>query len=201
MVSFGRREIEQVRTGAKRLSTYMGKRDLTAKAEAARVQRSVAHFAKTTQSRIDRYQTATLWQVVMLVTCVEAYLQDLLAVAAGAGPELMSKSQQVASYPEVIAATSLEELANDLRTRWARGWLSDGGPSRWISRLKKMGAKGYPDRLGPRLEVFWGIRHVVVHAAGIATTDFARRHPGLVTAAGGACARRHPGFRGVPSGR
>jgi hypothetical protein len=184
MVSFGRREIDRVQAGAKRLSIYMGKRDLAAKAEAARVRRSVKRFLRTITSRIDRYQTANLWQVVMLVTCVEAYLQDLLVVAASAGPELMSKSQQVASYPDVIGATSLEELASDLRTRWARGWLSEGGPSRWISRLKRMGARGYPDRLGLRLELFWGIRQVVVHSAGIATKDFVRRHPGVVARSG-----------------
>jgi hypothetical protein len=28
------------------------------------------------------------------------------------------------------------------------------------------------------LELIWGIRHVVVHAAGIATADFVKRHPG-----------------------
>jgi hypothetical protein len=96
----------------------------------------------------------------------------------------MSKSEQRAPYADVITAASLEALANDLRARWARGWLSDGGPSRWISRLGKMGARGYPDDLGSRLERFWGIRHVVVHAAGVATADFVKRHPGVVGVAG-----------------
>jgi hypothetical protein len=96
----------------------------------------------------------------------------------------MSKSEQHAPYADVIGATSLEALANDLRTRWARSWLSEGGPTRWIARLGKMGARGYPKDLGPRLERFWGIRHVVVHAAGVATADFVKRHPGAVKAAG-----------------
>ena len=47
-----------------------------------------------------------------------------------------------------------------------------------------MGAAGYPDDLGPRLELCWGIRHIVVHAAGVATADFVKRHPGVVKAAG-----------------
>ncbi len=120
----------------------------------------------------------------MLVTCVETYLQDVLAAAAGVEPKLMSKSEQSASYADVVTAVSLEALANDLRARWARGWLSDGGPTRWISRLEKMGVRGYPDNLGPRLERIWGIRHVVVHAAGVATAEFVKRHPGVVAAAG-----------------
>jgi hypothetical protein len=34
------------------------------------------------------------------------------------------------------------------------------------------------------LERIWGIRHIVVHAAGITTVDFVRRYPGGVAAAG-----------------
>jgi hypothetical protein len=144
----------------------------------------LARSLKTLNVRTDGLQTITLWQVVMLVTCFEAYLQDVLTAAAGVDPELMSKSEQRALYSEVIAATSVEALANEMRARWARGWVSDGGPSRWIERLGKMGARGYPNDLGPRLERFWDIRHVVVHAAGVATTDFVKRHPGVVKAAG-----------------
>jgi hypothetical protein len=161
--------------------------DLATKPGQTKLVRSLNHLTrllKTLKVRREGLQTITLWQVVMLVTCVEAYLQDVLTAAASVDPELMSKSEQRAPYADVIAATSLEALANDLRARWARGWLSDGGPSRWIERLGKMGARGYPNDLGPRLERFWGVRHVVVHTAGVATADFVKRHPGVVAAAG-----------------
>jgi len=36
--------------------------------------------------------------------------------------------------------------------------------------------------LAPRLELIWGIRHVVVHATGVATADFVKRHPGVAAA-------------------
>ena len=146
--------------------------------------RSSERYNRTLQTGRERMATATLWQVVMLVTCVEAYLQDLLAIAASVDPKLMAESQQVAPYADVISATSLDELASELRARWARGWLRKGGPTSWISRLEKMGARGYPDGLAPRLERIWGIRHVVVHAAGVATADFVKRYPGVVAAAG-----------------
>ena len=162
-------------------------RALATNPENTKFTRSLKRLARSLETlsfRMEGFHTITLWQVVMLVTCFEAYLQDVLTAAATADPELMIKSEQRALYSDVIAAASVEALANELRSRWARGWLSDGGPSRWIERLRKMGARGYPNDLGSRLERFWGIRHVVVHAAGIATTDFVKRHPGVVKAAG-----------------
>ncbi len=185
MLSLGKREIALLKSGTIRMRTFLNKpRDLTNKSAAAKLKRSANRFVDTVQSRLERLQTAKLWQVVMLVTCVEAYLHDLLSIAASVDPELMSKSQQLAPYADVIAATSLTELANKLRARWARRWLSHEGPTSWISRLEKMGARGYPDDLAPRLELIWGIRHAVVHAAGVTTADFIKRHPGVVKAAG-----------------
>jgi hypothetical protein len=185
ILALGRRELALIKGATTRLVASVGKSsDLTVKPAVVKLQRYVNRYNKSVLTRIDRFQTATLWQVAMLVTCVEAYLQDLLSMAASIDSELMSKSQQLAPYTDVISATSLEELASGLRARWARGWLSDGGPTRWISRLERMGATGYPNDLAPRLELIWGIRHVVVHAAGVATADFVKRHPGIVAAAG-----------------
>ena len=178
----------RVTTEVTRLKTSLGKSPVLLlpplKAALAKLTRSSEGYKKTRETGCERMATATLWQVVMLVTCVEAYLQDLLAIAASVDPKLMDKSQQLAPYTDVISATSLDELASELRARWARGWLSDGGPTRWISRLKRMGARGYSDGLASSLELIWGIRHVVVHAAGVATTDFVKRHPGVAAAAG-----------------
>ena len=175
--------MKRVSTEVARVKTLLGKSPglalLPLQAAVAKLTSSSKRYKKSRQTRDERTGTATLWQVVMLVTCVEAYLQDLLAIAARVDPQLMNETQQVAPYAEVISATSLDELASELRARWARRWLSDGGPTRWISRLKRMGAKGYPNGLAPRLELIWGIRHVVVHAAGVATRDFVKRHPGV----------------------
>lgn len=178
-------EMVMVKSQAERLTTGIKRGlDLTKKSTQAKLVRSLNRFTKTLNTRIGRFHTLTLWQIVMLVTCVEAYLQDVLTAAAKVDPELMSRSEQRAGYVDVIAATSLDALANELRGRWARGWQSDGGPTCWISRLEKMGARGYSVNLGPRLERFWGIRHVVVHAAGVATSDLVKRHPELNAKAG-----------------
>jgi hypothetical protein len=135
---------------------------------------------------VEQVNIDALWLVVLLVTCAETYLQDLLAAAARVDPRLMSKSAQVANYADITSARSLDELAERLRQRWARGWLSDGGPKHWVSRLSRMGARGYSTGLASRLELVWGIRHITVHSAGIATADFVKRHP----SAGGAIGKR-----------
>jgi hypothetical protein len=182
----------QVATFAKEQS------DLATKPGKTKLVRSLNRLARllnTLVVRTEGFHTIERWQVVMLVTCVEAYLQDVLTTAASLDPELMSESEQHAKYTDVIAATSVEELANGMRIRWAQRWLSDGGPSRWISRLRKMGARDYQADLGPRLERFWGIRHIVVHAAGVATADFVKRHPGVVKAPGDCVRVNHHDYK------
>src|SRR5437870_5592033 len=77
MVYLGGREIRLLKAEAARVTTFLGKLgDLKTKANAAKLHRSIQRFAKTAQVRIERFGTANLWQVVMLVTCAEAYLQD-----------------------------------------------------------------------------------------------------------------------------
>lgn len=119
------------------------------------------------------------WMMVITVTGVEAYLVDVLALAAAKAPQIMNESDQRASYQEIVEASSTQELAAELRRRWARNVVDDGGPSKWIKRLMGLGAKGYPGDMAATLEELWGIRHMVIHNAGIASLDFRRRHPGV----------------------
>ena len=119
------------------------------------------------------------WYIVMQVTFAETYLHDVLVACAAIDPALMADSKQTATYQEVVNATSVDELANQLRSAWARNFIDRGGPSTWIDRLTRMGATGFPADLGQKLEEAWGIRHVVVHSAGRVTQDFARRHATL----------------------
>ena len=177
-----------VTTEVTRIRTLAGKSPnpplLPLQTAVAKLTRSAKHYKKTRQIGRERMATATLWQVVILVTCVEAYLQDLLAIAASVDPKLMADSQRIVSCAAVISATSLNELVSGMSTQWARGWLRKGGPTSWISRLETIGVRGYPDGLVPRLELIWDVRHLVVHAAGIATADFIKRHPGFAATAG-----------------
>ncbi len=131
-------------------------------------------------------QFAFEWYVVIIVTMAEAYLEDVLAAAAALDPKLMEKSEQRASYAEVIDARSLEHLADSLRHRWARNFIEDGGPSKWISRLNRMGLTPLTTDNVRKLEELWGLRHTVVHRVGVVDAEFVSRHPQLGHKAGDA---------------
>lgn len=179
-------DVVAAKAATRRLAADVKKYASKDKERLAKALENLDRRIKKTLGRLTaRLEIVTLWEVVMLVTCVEAYLQDILSEAARIDLELMIKSeQQVARYADVIAASSLETLASSLRTQWARSWLNAGGPARWIERFEKLGARGYGDDLAGRLERIWGIRHVVVHSAGVATAEFVRLHPGVVAAPG-----------------
>ena len=117
------------------------------------------------------------WIPVILVTTVEAYLKDVLIFAATMDSAIMESTGQTASYAEVVRARSIEELTAELRSRWARKFVDDGGPERWIERLTKMGAREYRSQAANEMENLWGVRHLIVHSAGVATPDFVYRHP------------------------
>jgi hypothetical protein len=117
------------------------------------------------------------WTLVMLVTFTETYLQDVLAYCAGLDPSVMNDSQQAATFADIDAVGSLDELRAALRSRWAANWLRDEGPTRWIAKLVKKGAPGYEAGCAVAMEELWGIRNVIVHRAGVVDLAFQRNHP------------------------
>ncbi len=131
-----------------------------------------------------RHHSVIEWVPVMLVTFTEAYLQDALAYLARFDRSLMEHSEIYAKYTDVLGSQTIDDLAAELRTIWARKFVGDGGPSKWLDRLRRMGAVNYQGDLDEKMELLWGVRHVVVHAAGLATRDFVRRHPEVTASVG-----------------
>lgn len=119
------------------------------------------------------------WYAVMIVTMAETYLHDILSYCAKLDPVLMEASELKTTYQDLLSAESLESLAAGMRDRWAQNFISDGGPSRWVEGLSRMGARGWEDGLIPRLERLWGVRHIVVHRNGVVNQDFLDHHPDL----------------------
>lgn len=117
------------------------------------------------------------WIPVLLVTIVEAYLKDVRIFEAKVNPAIMESSDQSVTYGEVVRSLSINDLAEEMQSRWARNFVDDGGPARWIDKLTRMGARSYEPDTAKKMEILWGLRHVIVHSAGIATPEFVRRHP------------------------
>jgi hypothetical protein len=179
LTSLGRTEADFMLKEAARLTVFLSKPRGNTRAETAKVIRAVQRYTDGLSARVGPYKTVTLWRLVILITCLEAYLQDVLVGAASVDPGLMNASEQKVDYADVVTAASLDELAKWMRVQWARNWLKDGGPRAWIKRLKKMGARGYPSDLGERLTLWRDVRHVVVHAAGVIDEAFVKGHPAL----------------------
>jgi hypothetical protein len=100
---------------------------------------------KRVNARLEPFTTASAWQVVLLVTCVEAYLEDILCHAAAADPVLMATSEQRAAYEEILRAASIDELVGELRGPVGLQEISRG-PTRW-TRVSEDGST-LPEQLG-----------------------------------------------------
>jgi len=123
------------------------------------------------------------WNAVMVVTFAETFLHDVLVEAAQLDSTILGDAEPKVSYADISVVESLAELRVEALSRWARGFVDDGGPSRWSSRLLGMGVRGHDSEIGT-LEELWGIRHAVVHRAGVVSAEFLRRHPGLASRVG-----------------
>jgi hypothetical protein len=133
------RELKALRTSVNRkLTAFRRSLDPRAKKTSEQRMRSIDRIGDTIDVSKSRLDTVRLWQVVLLVTCAETYLQDVLSSAARIDPQLMRESKLRVPCADVFKVTSLNELAIQLSTRWARAWVDDGGPSKWISALGKM---------------------------------------------------------------
>lgn len=141
-------------------------------------------FIEPSQEFTEGLLAINQWLPVILVTIVEAYLKDVRIFEAKVNPAVMDSSGQSVTYADVVRAQSIGDLTDEMQSKWARNFVDDGGPARWIEKLTRMGARGYDSQTADKMETLWGVRHVMVHFAGIATRDFVRRHPNFGTQVG-----------------
>lgn len=119
------------------------------------------------------------WQVAMRVSAVEAYLQDALTFLAVYDEEFIRsrKSRQQVDYDSIRNSSDYDRSLFDFCSRWARSFVGDGGPQRWVESLRGAGLGRFENTNLVELEAMWGYRHVRVHNGGRLTAEFATRHP------------------------
>jgi hypothetical protein len=83
--------------------------DLTQRRSRRAALRLGRRLIKTIETHGGRIATAYLWQVVLLVTCVEAYLHDVLAAAARIDPSLIGPADAAARSTDGPDEPSPEE--------------------------------------------------------------------------------------------
>jgi hypothetical protein len=102
------------------------------------------------------------WMIVMIVTFVEAYLEDFLVMIVQLNPSWCS-SEATLTLEDLSDNCTVESLRDKICRRWAKGILRSGNPTNWIRRLESFGVRGYRDDLGEDMEKIWERRHEIVH--------------------------------------
>lgn len=128
---------------------------------------------------IDVQYSMLSWQVAMRVSAVEAYLQDALTFLAVYDEEFIRsrKSRQQVDYDSIRNSSDYDRPLFDFCSRWARNFVGDGGPRRWVESLRGAGLGRFDSTNLAELEAMWGYRHVRIHNGGRLTPEFATRHP------------------------
>jgi len=137
---------------------------------------AVARFEELKRETAMQEELRRELPIPLVVAHTEAYVHDVLCELAAADPSVMNETTQAAKYSEIVRFASIGELTTELRSRWARNWIDGSGPARWIDRLTKWGARSYGLKTAPTMETGWGVRHVLIHRAGVASRDFVDRH-------------------------
>jgi hypothetical protein len=120
------------------------------------------------------YRPASRWIIVMLISFLEAFLEDVLAEIASRNPKVI-KSEGM-PVQTIIAAKSLEELKSEIRSNWAHDALRPNGPNRWYRTLRDMGAKKIDQQVITEVQHLWDTRNLIVHARGIADKSYSKKY-------------------------
>lgn len=136
---------------------------------------------RTFQGRAARgaLQTTHRWLAAILATLIEAYTKDVLALVASLDATVMNDTPPSPPQPAVAPtiSTGPNIAAAEVRT-WAHAWFrSRRRPREWIRGLEDLGVTGFAIDLEERLYELLGVRHLVVHSAGVVDEDYLRHHP------------------------
>jgi hypothetical protein len=113
-------------------------------------------------------KTTHYWLTVVLATLIEAYLKDGLAFMVLHDPAMHS----------LPGWEPREERNRASARRFSRRWMrSHKGPSRWLEGLQELGITGFVPDLAETLNEMLGVRHLVVHSAGVVDEEYLRHHP------------------------
>jgi hypothetical protein len=164
-----------VNTLKKRFSREVKKIKKTSNTNTDAIQRAVSDMSTGIDDFIQLRGFLYSWMTVMLVTFIEAYMEENLELIAGKNPRLLRNLDPI-PFEAILEVDSLEDLKIELRHQWARKTLR-GGPGRWLKRLEEMGARGYEKDCCFRMKHLWDTRNLIVHAQGVVDKNYLKKYP------------------------
>ena len=147
--------------------------------DAAKLLVSLQQYIKFSTGALQQFvkfhTVAFEWMPVMLVTFLEAYLEEGLIDLVTRNSGLLEKAPVV--HPSrVFEIDTLEELRSEIRRDWAQSRLRPGGPETWIKLFKSLGVKTFDDGACDGVQHLWNTRNVIVHGRGIASAAYVRKY-------------------------
>jgi hypothetical protein len=128
------------------------------------------------QQYLEFHTVAFEWMPVMLVTFLEAYLEEGLIDLATQDSKLLEKAP-VIPPSRVFEIDTLEELRGTIRRDWAQSRLRPGGPETWIKLFKNLGVRNYDGGACDGVQHLWNTRNIIVHGRGIASDVYVKKYP------------------------
>jgi hypothetical protein len=131
---------------------------------------------------------------VMLVSFLEAYLEDGLIEIAVKNPKVI---ENPAIEPNrLLEIESIDQLRAEIRLNWAQASLRPGGPVTWVKRLRVLGAAEIKGTTLSKMQHLWDTRNLIIHSRSIASNAYARTHTALGFVAGKEVVVASPLFEG-----
>lgn len=119
---------------------------------------------------------------VMLVSFLEAYLEDGLVEIASKNPKVIKTP--VIESSRLLEIESIDQLRTEIRLNWAQGSLRPGGPVTWGKRLRALGAPELKQTTLNKMQHLWDTRNLIIHSRSIASNAYAKTYKTLGVAAG-----------------
>jgi hypothetical protein len=130
---------------------------------------------------------------VMLVSFLEAYLEDGLVEIASKNPKVIKTP--VIEPNRLMEVESIDQLRTEIRLNWAQGSLRPGGPVKWRKQLRALGAPELKQTTLNKMQHLWDTRNLIIHSRSIASNAYAKTYKTLGFAAGQAVNVTHPLFQ------
>lgn len=142
-----------------------------------RIRRELDAYSEYANDWLEFQRPALRWMSVMLVSFLEAYLEDGLGDIAIKNPRLVGNSK--IEPMRIFEVNTIEEVRSEVRSNWAHDAIRPGGPVMWNKKLRGLGAQSFDEKVVANLQHLWDTRNLIVHSSCIADVAYAKKYEHL----------------------